>query len=50
MTLELVRRGARVAAIDRDPAAMTLAESSAYLDAELVRWAKVVKDRNLKAD
>jgi tripartite-type tricarboxylate transporter receptor subunit TctC len=33
-----------------EPAALTLAESSAYLDAELARWAKVVKDRNLKAD
>lgn len=31
-------------------ASMTLKESSDYLNAEFVRWAKVVKDRNLKAE
>lgn len=31
-------------------ASMTLKESSDYLNAEFVRWAKVVKDRGLKAE
>lgn len=31
-------------------ASMTLKESSDYLNAEFVRWAKVVKDRHLKAE
>lgn len=33
-----------------DVAGMTLRQSSDYLDAEFVRWAKVVKDRNIKAE
>ena len=29
---------------------MTLKQSSDYLGAEFVRWAKVVKERDIKAD
>lgn len=41
---------ARIEDTGGEVASMTLKQSSDYLDAEFVRWAKVVKDRNIKAD
>jgi len=41
---------ARVEETGGDVASMNLKQSSDYLDAEFVRWAKVVKDRNIKAE
>lgn len=40
----------RVEETGGDVASMTLKQSSDYLDAEFVRWARVVKDRNIKAE
>ena len=41
---------ARIEDTGGEVASMTLKQSSDYLDAEFVRWAKVVKERNIKAD
>lgn len=41
---------ARIEGTGGQVASMTLTESSNYLNAEFTRWAKVVKDRNIKAD
>lgn len=41
---------ARIEGTGGQVASMTLQESSDYLNAEFTRWAKVVKDRNIKAD
>jgi tripartite-type tricarboxylate transporter receptor subunit TctC len=40
----------RVADTGGEVASMTLQQSSDYLQAEFARWAKVVKDRNIKAE
>jgi len=41
---------ARVEGTGGEVASMTLKESGDYLDAEFTRWAKVVKERNIKAE
>jgi tripartite-type tricarboxylate transporter receptor subunit TctC len=41
---------ARIEDTGGEVASMTLKQSSDYLDAEFVRWGKVVKERNIKAD
>lgn len=41
---------ARIEDTGGEVASMTLKQSSDYLNAEFTRWAKVVKDRNIKAD
>lgn len=41
---------ARIEGTGGQVASMTLQESSDYLNAEFTRWAKVVKDRNIKAE
>jgi tripartite-type tricarboxylate transporter receptor subunit TctC len=41
---------ARIEDTGGEVASMTLQQSSDYLNAEFVRWAKVVKDRNIKAE
>lgn len=40
----------RIEDIGGEVVSQTLPQASAYLDAEFTRWAKVVKDRNIKAD
>lgn len=41
---------ARIEGTGGEVASMTLQESTDYLNAEFTRWAKVVKDRNIKAE
>ncbi|HZX86122.1 MAG TPA: tripartite tricarboxylate transporter substrate binding protein [Reyranella sp.] len=41
---------ARIEDTGGEVASMTLKQSADYLDAEFVRWTKVVKERNIKAD
>jgi tripartite-type tricarboxylate transporter receptor subunit TctC len=41
---------ARIEDTGGEVASMSLAQSNDFLNAEYVRWAKVVKDRNIKAD
>ena len=41
---------ARVSEIGGEVAVMSPRDTATYLDKEFAKWAKVVKDRNIKAD
>ena len=40
----------RIEDVGGEALSMSVKEANSYLDGEFTRWAKVVKDRNIKAD